>query len=80
MVGNGLQLLSLLPELAFVCQSLDTEFLACPDASSNCLTPSAAVPRKLFPVLRVDAYQDLFNFDGGGNRSARRKPPVHDPR
>jgi hypothetical protein len=22
----------------------------------------------------------LFNFDGGGNRSARRKPPVRDPR
>jgi hypothetical protein len=26
------------------------------------------------------AYQDLFNFDGGGNRSARTKPPVRDPR
>jgi hypothetical protein len=25
-------------------------------------------------------YQDLFNFDGGGNWSARRKPPVRDPR
>jgi hypothetical protein len=25
------------------------------------------------------AYQDFFNFDGGGNRSARRKPPVRDP-
>jgi hypothetical protein len=26
------------------------------------------------------AYQDLFKFDGGGNRSARRKPPVRDLR
>jgi hypothetical protein len=26
------------------------------------------------------SYQDLFNFDGGGNRSARRKPLVLDPR
>jgi hypothetical protein len=26
------------------------------------------------------AYQGLFNFDGGGNRSARRKPPVRDLR
>jgi hypothetical protein len=26
------------------------------------------------------AYQDLFNFDGGRNRSARRKPPVRDSR
>jgi hypothetical protein len=26
------------------------------------------------------AFQDLFNFDGGGNRSGRRKPPVRDPR
>jgi hypothetical protein len=25
-------------------------------------------------------YQELSNFDGGGNRSARRKPPVRDPR
>jgi hypothetical protein len=48
--------LSLLPELSFVFQPLCAEFLTCPDASSNCLTPSAAVACKLFPVLRVDAY------------------------
>jgi hypothetical protein len=51
---GGLQLLSLLPELAFVCQPLCAEFLACPDASSNSLTPSTAVARKLFPVLRIN--------------------------
>jgi hypothetical protein len=30
------------------------------------------------PIIK--AYHYLFNFDGGENRSARRKPPVRDPR
>jgi hypothetical protein len=50
---GGLQLLSPFPELSFICQR--AEFLACPDASSNCLTPATVVARKLFPGLRVSA-------------------------
>jgi hypothetical protein len=49
----GLQLLSLLLELSFVCQPLHSEFLACPDASSNCLTPSAAVARRQKSQLSI---------------------------
>jgi hypothetical protein len=29
---------------------------------------------------QLSTYKDFFNFDGGGNRSARRKSPERDPR
>jgi hypothetical protein len=44
--------------------------------------PLSFIPRSKSSLWTpyYQAYQDLFNFDGGGNRSAQRKPPVRDPR
>jgi hypothetical protein len=48
-------------------------FLSARFLSSLDLNPLSELPN-------YQAYQELFNVDGGGNRSARRKPPVRDPR
>jgi hypothetical protein len=49
---------------------------------SHFLCPLSLISRsKSSPEIpNYQAYQGLFNVDGGGNQSALRKPPVRDPR
>jgi hypothetical protein len=58
---------------SFYCSFIFLFFFFCPLSFISRSKSSLWTPN-------YQAYQDLFNFDGGGNRSARRKPPVCDPR
>jgi hypothetical protein len=44
--------------------------------SACSLSPLDLNPPSELPIIKLIK---IFNFDGGGNGSARRKPPVRDP-